>query len=415
MIRSYFLFFLLVLDHLGSNAQQTKRVLFLGNSYTAGNNLPNLIAQMASSTGDQLIFDSWVPGGYRLLDHASDANTMNKISSSTWDYVTLQAQSQETSLGPAFLRAEVHPYAKALCDSIRSVNPCANPIFYMTWGRKNGDAQNCSIAPWVCTYQGMDSAICSSYNALADSNKSLISPVGRVWRGVRQRWPGMTLYMSDNSHPHERGSYRAACTFYSMIFKKDPTLINFNYILSQQEVDSLQMVVKRLVYDSLFLWDRTQNLSDAKFQHSTAGFQVQFSESNSAQDSLIWDFGDGTSAKGSKPVHTYQVAGNYSVELRSYNCSDSSSSIENVIIASQASAIEHANKEMIFYPNPARDEVKIESSSVVLDVELWSALGRRLRLTQSSDRWLLPNISAGSYVLKITTAKGLLWRRIQID
>jgi hypothetical protein len=29
----------------------------------------------------------------------------------------------------------------------------------MTWGRENGDAQNCEFVPWVCTYEGMADAI----------------------------------------------------------------------------------------------------------------------------------------------------------------------------------------------------------------------------------------------------------------
>jgi hypothetical protein len=40
-----------------------KKVLFLGNSYTAVNNLPQMVADVASSAGDNLWFDSNTPGG----------------------------------------------------------------------------------------------------------------------------------------------------------------------------------------------------------------------------------------------------------------------------------------------------------------------------------------------------------------
>ncbi len=46
----------------------TKRVLFLGNSYTDTNNLPGLIASAAQSTNDVLIHDSHTPGGFRFSD-----------------------------------------------------------------------------------------------------------------------------------------------------------------------------------------------------------------------------------------------------------------------------------------------------------------------------------------------------------
>lgn len=402
------------LGPIGLNAQQTKRVLFLGNSYTAANNLPSLVSQMAISTGDQLLYDSRTPGGYRMMNHAADPTTLNKIASSAWDYVTLQGQSQETSLGAAFLHADVHPFAKALCDSIRSAHPCAEPLFYMTWGRENGDASNCSTSPWVCTYERMDSAIHYSYQELTDSNRCSLAPVGHVWRQFRRKWPGIGLYTSDGSHPNARGSYVAACTFYTLIFKKDPTAISFDHSLSPQIADSIRMLTKAYVYDSLALWERSDQNADAAFQYSVNGLQVQFTADRPAQDSLFWDLGDGTTATGSQPTHSYANAGSFTVRLRAYNCSDTVSSTQTVSIASQASAQVQANKFITLYPNPARDELMIKSNSAVLDVELWSAMGRKRRLTQAADRWLLPNVSAGSYLLKVKLVEDVKWRKIQI-
>ena len=349
-----------------------------------------------------------------MMNHAADPTTLSKIASSSWDFVTLQGQSQETSLGAAFLHADVHPFAKTLCDSIRSAHPCAEPLFYMTWGRENGDASNCSTSPWVCTYERMDSAINYSYQVLTDSNRCSLAPVGHVWRQFRRKWPGIGLYTSDGSHPNARGSYVAACTFYTLIFKKDPTAISFDHNLSPQIADSIRMLTKACIYDSLALWDRSDNQADAAFQYSVNGLQVQFTADRPAQDSLFWDLGDGTTATGSQPTHSYTNSGSYTVRLRAYNCSDTVSNTKAVSIASQASALEQANKFITLYPNPARNEVMIKSSSTVLHVELLSAMGGRLRLTQSSDRWLLPNVSAGSYVLKIKSEDGVIWRRIQI-
>ena len=46
-----------LLFYANLRAQNTKRVLFLGNSYTAYNNLPQMTASMAASVGKTLIFD----------------------------------------------------------------------------------------------------------------------------------------------------------------------------------------------------------------------------------------------------------------------------------------------------------------------------------------------------------------------
>src|SRR4051812_45886499 len=73
---------------------QTFHVLFIGNSYTYVNNLPQIVADVASSMGDSLIYDSYAIGGYTLEQHFADSNCTNKIKAGGWDYVILQEQSQ---------------------------------------------------------------------------------------------------------------------------------------------------------------------------------------------------------------------------------------------------------------------------------------------------------------------------------
>ena len=50
---------------------QTKHALFLGNSYTGVNNLPQLIKEIAASFGDTLSTDQNIPGGYQLIQHST--------------------------------------------------------------------------------------------------------------------------------------------------------------------------------------------------------------------------------------------------------------------------------------------------------------------------------------------------------
>ena len=57
---------------LNIQAQDTLRVLFLGNSYTTSNNLPNLVSQFAAANGDVVITDSNTPGGHTLYQHSTN-------------------------------------------------------------------------------------------------------------------------------------------------------------------------------------------------------------------------------------------------------------------------------------------------------------------------------------------------------
>jgi hypothetical protein len=84
--------FVLLLAALPVRAQQTD-VLFIGNSYTATNDLPNLFRQIALSLGDTVNTTMQAPGGYTLANHLFDPATQNAIASQQWDYVVLQEQS----------------------------------------------------------------------------------------------------------------------------------------------------------------------------------------------------------------------------------------------------------------------------------------------------------------------------------
>ncbi|MEQ9263522.1 MAG: T9SS type A sorting domain-containing protein [Owenweeksia sp.] len=235
----------------------TRKALFLGNSYTYYNNLPQLIADMATSSGDTLIYDNHTPGGSSLWVHHVSPVSLAKIMQGGWDYVVLQDQSQVPSLDPSNVAFSVYPPARYLDSVITSSDACTETMFYMTWGRKNGDQVNCAAYPnwpYVCTYEGMDSLLSLRYRHMADTNNAVVSPVGAVWRYIRQNHPGIELYQADESHPSLAGSYAAACCFYTAIFRKDPSQSSFNAGLAVATAAQIRAAAKVVVYDSLLKW-----------------------------------------------------------------------------------------------------------------------------------------------------------------
>ena len=302
------------------SGQITKKVLFLGNSYTYVNNLPQLISDLAMNTGDTLVFDSNTPGGYTLEQHFRDSNSVNKIKAGGWDYVVLQEQSQLPAL-PDYSGAE----ANELCALINAYNPCARALFYMTWGRKNGDASNCIAWPPVCTYQGMDSLLYQSYMEMASGNHAEVAPVGAVWKYIRQNFPAIELYQPDESHPGAAGSYAAACCFYSALFKKDPTLINNNFTLNASDAATIRNAAKTIVFDSLPAWDFVTTAPPSVAFNYTIGTGTNeilisnFTSENA--DFFNWDFGDGTVSTDENPgTHSYSADGTYLITLNASLC-----------------------------------------------------------------------------------------------
>ena len=181
------------------HAQQ--RVLFIGNSYTAANNLPTMVATIASSANQSLVCSQQTLGGATFYQHSQSNATYAKLASQNWDYVVLQAQSQEPSFPYSQFSWQTLPYAIELVDSIRSLAPCAQPVFFRTWGRENGDQANCAVFPPLCTYEGMDSMLHRHYSLMADTTDAYLSPVGTVWKHIRDTDSTINLYTSDGSHP----------------------------------------------------------------------------------------------------------------------------------------------------------------------------------------------------------------------
>jgi hypothetical protein len=69
--------------------EKTVRVLFVGNSLTFSNDMPEMFAELARSGGYDVKVDMAAQGGWTLSDHASSQLTLNKIDE-TWDFVILQ-------------------------------------------------------------------------------------------------------------------------------------------------------------------------------------------------------------------------------------------------------------------------------------------------------------------------------------
>lgn len=401
---------LLLLCGIDADAKQL-RVLFIGNSYTYVNDLPNLINNLAVSTGDQLIYQSNTIGGYTLQQHSANATTLALIAQGNWDFVVLQEQSQLPSFPDAQVETDVYPYARKLDSLVKVSNPCAKTVFYMTWGRKNGDNMNCPVFPPVCTYAGMDDLLQLRYTNMADSNNAVISPVAKVWRYLRSNNPAIELYDADESHPSLKGSYAAACAFYSVLYKKDPVGCSYDAGIGSDAV-AIKNAAKKIAYDSLGKWYQYYPPLHAAFSFSTVGNQVSFNNTSATTGDYIWYFGDGDSSTGYHPVHRYAQNGNYTVKLVVKHCQDTVSVTKTVQMKTVGIAVDVAiQSELIVYPNPAGRELAVLSGYAIKHIAITDMLGRAVYKANAIDamRYTVPldKLPAGQYYLHVSTEKGM--------
>ena len=410
------LFISIALTTISIYGQTTKKVLFLGNSYTAANNFPLMVSDMATSTGDVLVYDSYTPGGYRFLNHASDPISLDKINSNNWDYVALQAQSQETGFSQAQMGVEVFPHATSLSTAIRANNECSQPLFYMTWGHKHGNAPTCPYLPWMCTYEGMDDAIKDAYIFMAESNDAELAPAGAVWRYIRENHPTIELYSSDGSHPSLAGSYAVATTFYTMIYKKDPTLISWDSNLTANEASLIRSVTKTIVYDAISTWDFTESPM-ADFTEDIQHQVVSFTNESSDYNNLLWEFGDSNISTESNPIHTYEESGIYTVSLTTTKCGKTDTKTKTLDITI-LSTEDFSLESIKIYPNPSSQNLNLNLGKTYkeITISISDLLGKTvLRASETNADALVLDASSlakGTYILKLQADGGSFVKKI---
>ena len=397
-------------------AQQSARVLFVGNSYTQVNNLPQMVSNIALSMGDTMTYASNTPGGCTFEMHSRN-QSMTMICEGGWDFVVLQEQSQLPAFPMDSVEMYVFPFAQQLVDSVYAYNPCAEPMFYMTWGRKNGDTE--FGYPPMDTYEGMDSLLYARYMQMGEDNDASVCPVGRVWHYLRDHHEEIELYMSDGSHPSLAGSYAAACAFYTMIFGRNPDSISYGAGLDENHVFAIHSAVHEVVYDSLWKWRRP--LPQAGFAVDSVDFlHVRFVNKAKLFEEQVWLFGDGETLQTDDSIiwHTFPEAGIYYVQqVVSRHCmADTTRRL--VRVEAPPVGMDEGNGLLMvsISPNPTDDEIVLHlPEGIKAEVILYTIEGQELwrkKIGKPRNTIALQEFPSGLYVLKVVTSQGTTTRRI---
>lgn len=388
---------------------QNYDVLFLGNSYTFYNNMPDLVSQIALSLDDTLNPTSNTPGGWRLENHAEqNSSSLQLLNQQKWDYVVIQAQSQEPSFPPSQVEQETYPYAQSLVESILANDSCSEPMFFMTWGRKNGDALNGVGYPAIATYQGMQSRLRNSYLEMGFDNNSSVSPVGMAWKKSIEQNPEFELFSGDESHPNLAGSYLTACVFYSSIFKKSCVGSNFVPLgLDTVDVLNLQEIASSVVLDSTQVWNLFDVQNVELIQLDVDGYSFAVEASN--YDSISWDFGDGQFSDLDSVFHAYEIDQTYTVGLSVFsknNCKKIEFTYN--IDTFNISDLEEFQSNIEVYPNPSSRYfyIEIEEASTI---RVFNMEGKKIMETYKDENFRLDleGKKSGVYFVSVESSEGM--------
>ncbi|MCW5912928.1 MAG: SGNH/GDSL hydrolase family protein [Cyclobacteriaceae bacterium] len=166
------------------------RILFVGNSLTYTNNLPQLVKEAGVKNNVRIQADMLAYPNYALEDHWNDGELQKLIAGGKYDYVIVQQGPSSQADGKAML-LEYGGRIKLLCDKHQ-----AKLAFYMVW-------------PARVNYHTFPGVI-ANYTLAASETNSVLCPVGEVWKAHFDATGDFSYYGPDGFHPSLAGSQRAA-------------------------------------------------------------------------------------------------------------------------------------------------------------------------------------------------------------
>ncbi len=238
---------ILLLPVFACSNGETTEVLFVGNSYTFGNDLPGMFSDLAESGGRSVKVGMEATGGWWLRDHVASEATSNAIASREWDYVFLQEQS----IVPSVQNERVNSMGPAVADLATQVREVgATPGLFLTWARKGGFPE-----VGYGSYQPMQDATTNAYIGIGETQSMTIAPVGVAWSLVLIDHPEIFLFMNGGSHPTLHGTYLAACVFYATVFGESPVGLEYDGDLGPDVSGILQTAAADVVLNDQANWN----------------------------------------------------------------------------------------------------------------------------------------------------------------
>lgn len=178
------------------------RVLFIGNSLTAANDLPAIVDALLDSAevGPATIASVAYPN-FGLEDHWLHGAARRALDEQDWDLVVLQQGPSATEGRPSLLE-----FSERFAQEIRAHG--ARPALFTVW-------------PARARLFDLEGVV-ESYRMAAERVGGLLLPVGEAWRLAWKADSSLALYGPDGFHPSPEGSYLAALVMFGRFTGRSP-------------------------------------------------------------------------------------------------------------------------------------------------------------------------------------------------
>lgn len=307
--------FISTLSYSQSSDQQSPinsmKILFIGNSYTHYNSMPELFEKLARSKKVKIDVSMNAKSNHTFKMHCQRPEMFEAIRSQKWDYVVVQGFSRELMYEKEVIDTASLPYFRQIIDSVYSNHSCTNVLLYMTWGYKNGFINGID----TLSYEDMSNRVQRGYEYLSELYNLSIVPIGQVWKSFRKNNPSVDIYQEDGQHPNLMGSYLIASGFYSSIFKSSPVGGYFPKIDSAVAV-KMQNTAFKYVNKNLDTFKLNKNTLDFDYERTKKGeYFITASANFPEADSLNWIVENKVISKKTNLNYKFKKEGTYYVKL----------------------------------------------------------------------------------------------------
>lgn len=212
----------------------SKKVLFIGNSFTFYSDVPDLTYKIATDLKCKINVDSVTKGAHTLEKFSDPTDEMGKIvyeklENNQYDYVILQEQSSR----PLNAYDKFYAGVSTLKDAINKYQKNCDIRLYETWGYAEEAAAHKYDIPT------MEKELRKAYDNVATSLDLKVHYVGKAFTYIYENNKDINLYFTDNKHPSYTGAFLSALVHVGNIFKTDFTNLTFNGELDKNTVNSL--------------------------------------------------------------------------------------------------------------------------------------------------------------------------------
>jgi hypothetical protein len=209
-----------------------KRILFIGNSLTAANDMPFFFAVLAESAKVSplpTVDVDWAPD-FALIDHWNTGGPRGVITQGKYSIVVLQQ-------GPSSV--EVNR------DTLRLAATLFAPIIRASGGIP------AMLAVWPTSDRLADfDRATESYQLAARDIQAAMIPSGEVWRAAWRRNPALPFYSPDGLHPSALGSYAMALSLIGIIYDRSVVGLPSTLRLSTGEQLRVDPAIAALIQES---------------------------------------------------------------------------------------------------------------------------------------------------------------------